>query len=180
MNYQKLPRLDNRSNEELIFNILLQCALEKKYDDSILESIINSLNLGETIHMSDFAININNIIVVFEYDSGYWHLDKIDNDIKKTNKILSYKNNIELFRIRVKCDNNFIFKDNRCHIENFDTSDMVLIVNTILNKLKTLYNINNFMSINKKHIKNAEEIYIKLKCKIDKKYKEYYNEIINI
>ena len=72
--------------------------------------------------MSDFALYINNNLIVFEYDGGYWHnLEKIDNDIKKTKKILSYKNDIKLFRIRVKCENNFMFEDSRCHILNFHT-----------------------------------------------------------
>ena len=64
MNNNKLPRLDNRSKEELICNILLNYAF-KNNNDNILDTIISTLNLGEEIYMSDFALYINNNLIVF-------------------------------------------------------------------------------------------------------------------
>ena len=72
-----------------------------------------------------------------------------------------------------------MFEDSRCHILNFDTPDLILIVNTILDKLKKQYNINDYISINKKHLEDVENLYIDLKSKVDKKFEEYRNKIID-
>ncbi len=49
MDNNKLPRLDNRSKEELICNILLNYAF-KNNNENILDTIISTLNLGEEIY----------------------------------------------------------------------------------------------------------------------------------
>ena len=96
--HNPLPRLSNRSRSEVLFSSLFAQYIQQ----TDVHRILGSLCLGERLCNSDCAFQLpDGRIVVLEYDGGYWHGDsRVEQDVRKSRKVVGAQSNTWLVRIR--------------------------------------------------------------------------------
>nr|QFG74178.1 MAG: hypothetical protein [Megaviridae environmental sample] len=184
-----LPRLDCRSQEEIQWSCyLISCLYGGQNTENLVKLVINAMRLGDEMQLIDLVIELDEFLLGFEYDGGYWHgKDRIESDTKKT---LACVNEPKLNMLRVRSDGaaELCIDHPKVHIKNIAKGDPK---KSFLQVAKFICDIPNFpihyianikKSISKPTTlhKTADECLQSVLCSLDKNYSRSRDQVKNL